>query len=61
MTLYWHGTGPLVKYRRGVLRISDLNPEMATQWRMSRFEMLNFGFRSILAALTGGGHDAVAN
>lgn len=51
MTLYWHETGPLVKYRDGTLFISDLNPEMATRWRMSRAEMFKLGFRAIRAAI----------
>jgi hypothetical protein len=51
MTIFWHQTGPLVRYENGVLYIENLNPEMKTKWRMSRSEMLRFGWRSIIAAL----------
>lgn len=53
MTLYWDHTGPLLRYQDGVLEIEDLNPDMKTQWRMSRKEMLILGFRCITAALKG--------
>jgi hypothetical protein len=39
MTIFWHPTGPLVKYKSGLLYIENLNPEMKTKWRMSRAEM----------------------
>lgn len=51
MTIFWHPTGPLVKYEGGLLLIEDLNPEMKTKWRMSRGEMLRFGWRCLLAAM----------
>ena len=50
MTLFWHPTGPLMKYADGVLYIEDLNPEMKTRWRMSRMEMFRLGWRCIVAA-----------
>lgn len=50
MTLFWHPTGPLVKYSKGMLQIEDLNPEVKTQWRMDRVEMLRLGWHCILAA-----------
>ena len=50
MTLFWHGTGPLLKYDNGTLHIEDLNPQIKTQWRMSRGEMFWLGWRCILAA-----------
>ena len=50
MTLFWHPTGPLVKYEAGLLRIEDLNPQIKTQWRMSRAEMFKLGWRCIRAA-----------
>lgn len=53
MTLFWDATGPLLAYRAGVLRIEDLNPEISTRWRMSRWEMLRLGFRCIWAAVRG--------
>jgi hypothetical protein len=53
MTLFWHPTGPLLRYSGGVLLIEDLNPELRTRWRMSRLEMLRLGWRCIAAALTG--------
>jgi hypothetical protein len=51
MTLFWHQTGPLLKYVEGTLFIEDLNPEIKTRWRMSRIEMLRLGWRCIYAAL----------
>lgn len=51
MTLFWHQTGPLMKYDDGFLKIEDLNPEVKTRWRMSRTEMLGLGWRCIVAAV----------
>lgn len=55
MTLFWHPTGPLIKHYKGydgsgILEIRDLNPEMHTQWLMSRWEMIGLGLRCIVAA-----------
>jgi len=54
MTLFWHSTGPLIKYADGILYIEDLNPEVKTRWRMSRLEMLRLGWRCIHASLRRG-------
>ena len=51
MTLFWHRTGPLLKYEDGTLYVEDLNPEIKTRWLMSRAEMLGLGWRCILAAI----------
>lgn len=51
MTLFWHPTGPKVSYRDGMLHVSDLNPQVDTQWRMSRWEMVKLGFACMNAAL----------
>lgn len=51
MTLFWHQTGPLLKYADGTLHIEDLNPEFRTQWRMSRMEMFHLGWCCFRAAL----------
>lgn len=53
MILFWHPTGPLVQYRNGFLHICDLNPELKTQWKMSKTEMFVFGWRCIIATLRG--------
>lgn len=50
MTLFWHQTGPLLRYRNGTLEVEDLNPEVKTRWRMGRLEMLRLGWRCIVAA-----------
>jgi hypothetical protein len=50
-TLAWHRTGLLLKYENGFLRIEDLNPEIKTDVRLSRWEMLTMGLRCIRAAL----------
>ena len=51
MTIFWHPTGPLMRYENGVLQIEDLNPEIKTQWRMTRTDRLRAGFRLMLASL----------
>jgi hypothetical protein len=51
MTLFWHPTGPMLKYVDGSLCIADLNPETALRWRMSRLEIFWLGWRCIAAAL----------
>jgi hypothetical protein len=33
MTLFWHGSGPKIAYEGGILRIEDLNPQVAMEWR----------------------------
>ncbi len=50
VTLFWHPTGPLMRYSGGMLHIEELNPESKTIWRMSRMEMLKLGWRCIIAA-----------
>lgn len=54
MKLFYCPAGPLVTYREGTLKVSDLNPEVATQWRMSRWEMLRFGLRCLRCAFSQG-------
>jgi hypothetical protein len=41
----------MMKYENGLLRIEDLNPELKTQWRMSRAEMAILALKCFLAAL----------
>ena len=53
MTLFWHPTGPLLKYVNGSLHIADLNPETSLHWRMTRVEMLRLGWRCFVAGLRG--------
>jgi hypothetical protein len=53
ITLFWHQSGPLMKYDGCTLLIEDLNPESRTRWSMSRSEMLKLGWRCIVAALRG--------
>lgn len=50
-TLYWHGTGPLVQYRSGMLYIENLNPEVRTRWTMTRWQMIRLAWRCIVAAV----------
>lgn len=50
--VYWNETGPLVEFDGEFLWIEDLNPHVTTKWRMSRIEMVIFGLRAIVAALT---------
>lgn len=51
MTLYWHNVGPLLRYQHGMLQVEDLNPEVRTQWRMTRWDMVKLGWRCIVASL----------
>jgi hypothetical protein len=53
VTLYFHPTGPLLKYNGGTLYVQDLNPEINTHWRMSRQEMFWLGVRCFFAAVSG--------
>jgi len=53
MTLFWDKTGPLMNFSKGILRVEDLNPQVSTKWRMTRFEMLKTGLRFIIAAAIG--------
>jgi hypothetical protein len=50
MTLFWHSSGPLLRYEDGLLHVEDLNPHVETKWRMSRSEMLALAWRCLLAA-----------
>lgn len=50
-TLFWHSTGPLVKYGNGYLTVADLNPEKEIAFRMSRWDLLKLSFRAARAAL----------
>jgi hypothetical protein len=51
MTLFWHPTGPQLRYAAGVLLIDDLNPEVKIGWRMSRLELLRLSWRCLIAAV----------
>lgn len=51
MTIFWNGTGPLLRYEQGTLYIEDLNPQLKTRWRMSRWRMAVVGVRCIWAAI----------
>ena len=50
MTLFFHNSGPLLRYKSGTLEISDLNPELHTRWAVSRWDMLRLGLRCIVAS-----------
>lgn len=49
--LFFSPSGPMMHYARGVLTISDLNPEIETRWALTRPEMLCIGWRFIKAAI----------
>ena len=51
MTIFWHPTGPLLRYADGALRIEDLNPQLATTWRLTRRERIKIGLRFLFTAL----------
>jgi hypothetical protein len=50
-TLFWAAEGPKISFMFGVLRISDLNPEVDLAWRMRRWEMLKLGLKFVKVAL----------
>lgn len=50
MKLFYEPCGPMMFYRNGMLVVSDLNPEVATKWTMSRWEMFKLGWRCIAAS-----------
>ncbi len=51
MTLFWHPTGPFLRYSLGYLHIEDLNPEIWIKWSMSRLELFRVGLRFIIASI----------
>ncbi|MGY3130085.1 hypothetical protein ACVWZM_000767 [Bradyrhizobium sp. USDA 4501] len=51
MRLFFDHAGPMLSYRDGVLHVADLNPELKTQWSMTRWEMFKLGVRCLLASL----------
>jgi hypothetical protein len=51
MTIFWHPTGPRLRYENGMLYSDSLNPENHIHWRISRWEMVKTGVRFIAAAL----------
>lgn len=53
MTIYWNETGPLLHYNGERLLIGDLNPQIETKWRMSRWQMFKIGWRCMVAAIAG--------
>lgn len=51
MTIFWHPTGPSMRYESEMLRVEDLNPEIKIRWRMTRRERLMAGLRFLASAL----------
>lgn len=51
MTLYWHQTGPLLRWNGTRFEVEDLNPEVKTGWTMTRWEMFRLGLRCILVSI----------
>ena len=51
MKLFLDHTGPMITYSDGMLHVADLNPQIETKWRMSRWEMVKLGFACLNAAL----------
>lgn len=50
-TLFFDHSGPLMQYQPGLLKIADLNPEMQTQWKLSRWELFVLGLKCLWAAV----------
>ena len=55
-TIFWHSTGPLLRYGDGTLYIEDLNPQITTQWKLGRWRAIVIAFRLIKAATFDKGH-----
>lgn len=36
MRIFWHPTGPLMRWEDNALLIEDLNPHIRTTWRLTR-------------------------
>lgn len=51
MNIYREATGPLLDYNGDRLLIADLNPQIETRWRLSRWQMFKIGWRCIIAAV----------
>lgn len=49
MRLFFHPTGPMLRYRDGTFEASDLNPEVNMRFAMSRWEMFVLGLRCLAA------------
>ena len=53
MLIWFCPEGPMIKYGgNGAVWINDLNPELETCWRMSRWECLVVGLRFALSAVS---------
>jgi hypothetical protein len=50
-TLFSDHAGPRIRYIEGLLVIENLNPQIRTQWVMSRREMFGLAWRCFCAAL----------
>ena len=54
-TLYWHPTGPRIRYQRDAFgetfMVDDLNPENHIVFRLTPMELLSLGFKCIWAAI----------
>ena len=53
MRLFFHQSGPMLRYRDGTFEASDLNPEVSMRWAMSRPEMLVLAWRCLVAGVRG--------
>ncbi len=52
-TILWLPTGPMLRYADGVIEISDLNPELKTEWALGRWRTFTVACRLAIAALVG--------
>jgi len=50
--VYMHPTGPMLRVDHDfTLHVEDLNPEIKTRWRMSRWELFRLGWDLMMAAI----------
>lgn len=50
-TILFTNWGPLVTYDGETVHVADINPEIETRWRLSRWEVFVFGFKAMFAAV----------
>ncbi len=50
-TIFFHPSGPMLRYGAGQILVDDLNPQIQTKWYCSRVAMLGIAWRCIVAAI----------
>lgn len=53
MTVLWTNWGPHIWHDGRLLHVHDINPELKTQWRLTRGELFRMSWKLFLVALLG--------